>query len=168
MIVLVLGGARSGKSAVAEARTTALAGDGPVTYLATSIVDPADHDMAERVAQHQARRPSAWTTLEVGADLVSPLRGVEGVVLVDGLGAWLAAHRGAEADGGALSAVLSERSHDTVVVSDEVGLGVHPSSEAGRIFRDELGLINQTVAAAADEVLLVVAGRALPLERVAP
>ena len=178
MIVLVLGGARSGKSAVAEARAAALAGDGAVTYLATAVVDPSDTDMAERVAAHQARRPSTWTTREVGIDLADVLRRVHGVALVDGLGTWLAGHgdrsarRGGaersatEADEGALTDALTERSGDTVVVSDEVGLGVHPSTEAGRAFRDRLGLVNQAVAVAADEVLLVVAGRALALDRV--
>lgn len=164
MIVLVLGGARSGKSAVAEARAAALAGDEPVTYLATAVVDAGDTDMVERIADHQARRPSAWRTLDVGADLTGTLAQLEGTALVDGLGTWLAAHRLGTVDEDGLVAALTRRAGDTVVVSDEVGLGVHPSSESGRAFRDRLGLVNQAVAAAADEVVLVVAGRTLALD----
>jgi adenosyl cobinamide kinase/adenosyl cobinamide phosphate guanylyltransferase len=68
-------------------------------------------------------------------------------------------------DGAALCRALTERTGDSVVVSEEVGLGVHPSSAAGRRFRDALGTVNQDVAEVADQVLLVVAGRALPLHR---
>ncbi len=67
-------------------------------------------------------------------------------------------------DTAGLCGALTERLGDTVVVSDEVGLGVHPTSEAGRRFRDALGLVNQAVAACADKVLLVIAGRVVPLE----
>jgi adenosyl cobinamide kinase/adenosyl cobinamide phosphate guanylyltransferase len=153
-VTLVLGGARSGKSAFAERR----AGPGSVTYVATG--DAAD--MPERVAAHRARRPSTWSTIEA-TDLVGVLSSVVGTVLVDSLTTWVAAAAGFEADIEALCRALSSRSGDTVVVSDEVGLGVHPSTEVGRAFRDALGLVNQAVAAVADEVLLVVAGRALVL-----
>ncbi|HTJ74623.1 MAG TPA: bifunctional adenosylcobinamide kinase/adenosylcobinamide-phosphate guanylyltransferase [Acidimicrobiales bacterium] len=153
-VTLVLGGARSGKSAFAERR----AGPGSVTYVATG--DAAD--MPERVAAHRARRPSTWNTIEA-SDLVGVLSSVVGTVLVDSLTTWVAGAAGFEADIDALCRALSSRSGDTVVVSDEVGLGVHPSTEVGRAFRDALGLVNQAVAAVADEVLLVVAGRALVL-----
>ncbi|HUQ63601.1 MAG TPA: bifunctional adenosylcobinamide kinase/adenosylcobinamide-phosphate guanylyltransferase [Acidimicrobiales bacterium] len=164
MIILVLGGARSGKSVVAERQASEFAGDGvKVTYVATAVAG-GDVDLDSRIAEHRARRPEWWATVEASADLAGALRQVEGVALVDGLGPWLGALAGRAADTDALCAALTERSGDTVVVSDEVGMGVHPSTEAGRRFRDALGLVNQAVAARADRVLLVVAGRVLPLE----
>ena len=157
MITLVLGGARSGKSALAER----LAGTGPVTYLATGLAA----EMPERVAAHRARRPPTWTTVE-SQDLLGALPGLAGTVVVDSLTAWVAAAEGFSVDTDALCAVLADHGGDLVIVSDEVGLGVHPSTAAGRLFRDALGLVNQAVAAVADDVLLVVAGRALRLERI--
>ena len=164
MITLVLGGARSGKSAVAEA----IAGrDRTVTYLATGAADPGDDDMAARIAAHRRRRPAQWTTVEAGADLARALRAQPaGTVLVDALGTWVAAHEQLDPDAEALIAALRSRTGDTVVVSDEVGLGVHPSTEVGRRFRDVLGAVNLAVADAADDVLFVIAGRVLPLARV--
>ena len=163
MITLVLGGARSGKSQVGE--TVAAGLPGPITYVATTVA--ADAEMAERIEAHRARRPASWSTVEVGKgeDLGAVLRPLSGTALVDSLGAWLAGVPTFAADGERLCADIGARPGDTVVVSDEVGLGVHPSSELGRQFRDQLGALNQMVAAAADEVLLVVAGRVLPLER---
>ena len=152
-VTLVLGGARSGKSAVAERR----AGTGPVTYVATGRAE----DMAERVAAHQARRPAHWSTVET-QDLAGALS-EPGPMLVDSLTAWVAAAHGFSVDADALCRALAAHDGDVVVVSDEVGMGVHPSTEVGRQFRDALGLVNQAVAAMADEVLLVVAGRALQL-----
>jgi adenosyl cobinamide kinase/adenosyl cobinamide phosphate guanylyltransferase len=163
VFTLVLGGARSGKSAVAE-RLVAASG-GPVTYLATAVADPTDSAFAARIAAHRLRRPTSWTTVECGADLFDALAAADGTVLVDALGAWLAAHQDFEVDVGGLLAALAARSGDTVVVSDEVGLGVHPSSELGGRFRDALGSLNQAVAEVSDEVLLVIAGRVLPLGR---
>lgn len=164
MITLVLGGTRSGKSAVAER----LAGrrQFPITYVATAVADPGDADLASRIAAHRARRPPAWATREAGADLPAVLRATPGTVLVDALGTWVAAAPDLVVDIKALCAALVERAGDAVVVSDEVGLGVHPATEVGRRFRDVLGELNQAVAAVADEVLLVVAGRTLPLESV--
>ncbi len=155
MITLVLGGARSGKSGVAEA----LARDAPdpVTYLATGIAGD-DADFATRVAEHRRRRPATWTTLECGARLTDALVGVEGTVVIDALGTWLAAHHDFEVDTGTLLEALDAHRGDSIVVSDEVGLGVHPETAIGRAFRDALGRLNQVVAARADTVLLVVAG----------
>ena len=163
MITLVLGGARSGKSAVAERRAAQL--PAPVTYVATAVLDPSDADHAARIAAHVARRDPTWVTVEAGAALVGALRATTGSVLVDSLGTWVAAALDGDVDGAALCRALVERAGDTVVVSEEVGLGVHPSSDAGRRFRDVLGELNVAVAAVADEVLLVVAGRVLPLEQ---
>ncbi|MEA2718043.1 MAG: adenosylcobinamide kinase / adenosylcobinamide-phosphate guanylyltransferase [Actinomycetota bacterium] len=171
MITLVLGGARSGKSEVGERLAARLGA--AVTYVATALVDPADGDWVRRVDEHRGRRPPSWTTVEAGADLPTVLAAVDGPVLVDSLGTWLAAcgalaggpAADSGADAGALCQALAHRTGDTIVVSEEVGLGVHPSSEAGRRFRDQLGLVNQAVADVADEVVLVVAGRVLPLAR---
>lgn len=161
MIILVLGGARSGKSEVAE-RMAAAAG-GAVTYVATGTA--VDAEMAARIDEHRRRRPPGWTTVESGPDLAGALAMAEGTVLVDALGTWLAQAEGMAVDADGLCAVLAGRGGDTVIVSDEVGLGVHPSTEAGRRFRDALGALNRRVAELADEVVLVVAGRVLPLER---
>ncbi len=160
MITLVLGGTRSGKSETAE--TLALRHGTPVTYVAT--LDPAgDADLAARVARHRSRRDPAWETVVAGEDLAAVLTARAGTVLVDSLGPWVAALPGMCPDAGALCGALTARRGDTVLVSDEVGMGVHPSSDAGRRFRDELGALNHAVSAVADRVFLVVAGRALAL-----
>jgi adenosylcobinamide kinase/adenosylcobinamide-phosphate guanylyltransferase len=161
VITFVLGGAASGKSAHAER----LAG-GPqasVTFLATGTAT--DDDMAGRIAAHQANRPLSWLTIEAAAGLVDALAGVEGTALVDSLGTWVAGAADFAVDGEGLCRALARRNGDTVVVSDEVGLGVHPSTEPGRRFRDVLGRLNQAVAGVADDVVLVVAGRILVLDR---
>ena len=188
MITLVLGGARSGKSAVAERIVSLMAP--PVTYVATLDVGD-DADLAARVEVHRARRPPTWGTVQVGPgrpgspgsapaeagsgaapdrpatvglpSLPEALRRVSGSVLVDALGPWVAASPDMEVDTEALCAALVERHGDTVIVSEEVGMSVHPATEAGRRFRDALGTVNQSVAACAHEVLLVVAGCTLPL-----
>ncbi len=160
MIVLVLGGTRSGKSEIAE-RWAAVAA--PVTYLATGSAT--DTAMADRIARHRERRPADWVTVEAGADLPAALAGVDDdrTVLVDALGTWVAAHRDFDVDAGPLVDALRRRAGLTVVVSDEVGLGVHPSTEAGVRFRDVLGSVNRAVADIADRAVLVVAGRILEL-----
>jgi adenosylcobinamide kinase / adenosylcobinamide-phosphate guanylyltransferase len=160
VIALVLGGARSGKSAFAER----LAGSrpGPVTYVATGTAS--DEDMAGRIARHRARRPADWRTEEVGAGLVDGLERVAGTVLVDSLGSWVAACDMAP-DVEALVQVLCRRAGDAVLVSEEVGLGVHPPTALGVRFRDAVGEVNAAVAEVADDVRLVVAGRGLRLDR---
>jgi adenosyl cobinamide kinase/adenosyl cobinamide phosphate guanylyltransferase len=161
MITLVLGGARSGKSGVGE--RLAARHPAPVTYLATMVVGD-DEDLGLRVAAHRARRPAEWRTVEVGTELADTLRTLVGTALVDSLGPWMAVHPDKAFAAKALCASLIERCGDTVVISEEVGLGVHPSSECGRHFRDALGSLNQAVASVSDEVFLVVAGRVLPLD----
>ncbi len=163
MITLVLGGARSGKSALAEQ----LAGDlpGPVTYLATALPDADDADHVARIRVHRERRAAGWVTVEAGTELVNALLVTAGTAIVDSLGSWVAAHDDLAVDLDGLLAALNARVGDTVLVSEEVGLGVHPSSELGRRFRDSLGSVNLAVAEVATTVLLVVAGRVLPLER---
>lgn len=179
MITLVLGGARSGKSAVAERLAARL--PAPVTYVATAnVADPElDPDMAGRIAAHRARRSTEWRTLEIGGgrppdfsagdrrpgnDLAANLSGLRGSVLVDALGTWVAGCPDFNVDIAGLCRALSGRPGDSVVVSDEVGMGVHPTTGVGRRFRDVLGEVNQAVAAIADDVVLVVAGRILRLD----
>jgi adenosyl cobinamide kinase/adenosyl cobinamide phosphate guanylyltransferase len=164
---LVLGGSRSGKSAVAErlAADAADAGGGAVVrYLATGPDAGDDGDWDERVRRHRERRPVTWETVECGPELVPALAdAADAVVLVDALGTWVAGHRHFDVDVGALVAALTARTAPTIVVSEEVGLGVHPETAVGRRFRDVLGEVNTAVAAVCDEVLLVVAGRVLRL-----
>jgi adenosylcobinamide kinase / adenosylcobinamide-phosphate guanylyltransferase len=161
MITLILGGARSGKSAVAE-RLVAKHPE-PITYVATMAASD-DPDLLARIVAHQRRRPEGWQTVEGLTDLPGVLRHTTGSVLLDSLGPWVAYHDETAVDVSALCSALLERAGDTVVVSDEVGLGVHPSSDAGRHFRDALGSVNHAVAEVAQEVLLVVAGRVLRLD----
>jgi len=172
-LTLVIGGARSGKSAVAERLVERH--EGPLLYLATgSILDSAgrlDPDMAARVDMHQQRRGERYRTIESGPDLVGALTDAPAwPALVDGLGTWVAAHWDSDAPDGGFAAdphelVAAFRRHPKpiVVVTDEVGLGVHPETAVGRRFRDALGTANQAVAHYADLALLVVAGRALEL-----
>lgn len=170
--VLVTGGVRSGKSAHAE---ELLAGESAVTYVAPG---PAydDPDWAARIERHRARRPDHWTTLET-ADLASAFA-TPGVVIVDCLGTWLTALLDADELWEAPSeqieqhvvshldeavAALKARVDRTVLVTNEVGLGVVPDHRSGRLFRDLLGAVNQRIGAACDEVHLVIAGRVLRL-----
>jgi adenosyl cobinamide kinase/adenosyl cobinamide phosphate guanylyltransferase len=164
VITLVLGGARSGKSVVAEALASRLGS--PVTYVAT--MDPSgDSELQARVDAHRRRRDASWVTVDATGDLAGTLVLVHGTALVDSLGPWVARFGGrpelVDARAAALCEVLAKRDGDTVVVSDEVGLAVHPSSAEGRCFRDSLGVLNHAVSAVADKAYLVVAGRALEL-----
>jgi adenosyl cobinamide kinase/adenosyl cobinamide phosphate guanylyltransferase len=166
VIVLVLGGTRSGKSRVAEGMAARLSGPGgAVTYLATAWVDPADADHAARIDAHRRRRPDTWRTVEctAPADLVDALATEGGTVLVDALGTWVSAHADLDPDPEALVAVLRARTAPTVLVSEEVGLSVHAPTELGRRFVDAVGLVNHAVSAVADHAVLVVAGRAVAL-----
>ena len=142
-----------------------------MTYVATSTVGGEDPEWERRVAAHRSRRPSAWGTIET-LDLAATLRDAEGALVVDSLTAWLTGvieRAGAwDASTGATATVshamerLVEAWRATrarvVVVSDEVGLGVVPATPSARLFRDELGTLNQRMAAAADAVWFVVAG----------
>ncbi|HEX2894311.1 MAG TPA: bifunctional adenosylcobinamide kinase/adenosylcobinamide-phosphate guanylyltransferase [Marmoricola sp.] len=173
MRILVTGGVRSGKSRHAE---RLLDGRARVRYVAPGPVPSAeDPDWAARVAEHQARRPSHWDTVE-STDLATAID-PSGPTLVDCLGTWLTAVVD-ELDGWSqepdawrhelerrLAAVVEAvaAADDVVLVTNEVGLGVVPAHASGRLFRDLLGTVNQRVAAACDEVHLVVAGRVLRL-----
>ncbi|MGW6121881.1 bifunctional adenosylcobinamide kinase/adenosylcobinamide-phosphate guanylyltransferase [Nocardia sp. NPDC055165] len=169
--VLVLGGARSGKSAFAEAVLT----DAPsVRYLATAVVDPADHDFADRIAVHRDRRPEHWTTVE-NTEPATVLATAAPATLLDDIGTWLTARLDArdawDAPRGTVTpdcdtlveAVAAYRER-LVIVSPEVGLGVIPATRSGRLFRDEIGALNQRLARACDEAYLIVAGLPLRLK----
>ena len=178
MKVLVTGGVRSGKSRHAESLVGSLVGTAPVTYVAPGPVpEDDDPDWAARVAAHRERRPASWSTLET-RDLAGALAGADSALLVDCLGTWVtglldeeqAWDRSSddvvalvEARLTAVVAALRDCPHDVVLVTNEVGLGVVPAHRSGRLFRDLLGLANQRVAEACDEVHLVVAGRVLRL-----
>ena len=171
--VLVLGGARSGKSERAELR---LAGEPDVTYVATGNRGTDDPDWAARVAAHRARRPAWWRTAET-TDLAGLLgRRPRGVAdrrdrHLAGRGPRRvrlgpAGRRGAGQVAARLAELVSawrQARGYVVAVSDETGLGVVPATPAGRLFRDELGRLNQALAAESEEAELVVAGRVLPL-----
>jgi adenosyl cobinamide kinase/adenosyl cobinamide phosphate guanylyltransferase len=162
---LIVGGARSGKSLVAE--RLAAHSLRPVTYLATVRLG-SDEDLSARVATHRARRPISWATIECEDNLPDILASTTGTVLVDSLGPWLAALPNMHCDLDELVAALRSRHDDTIIVSEEVGLGVHPESSVGREFRDALGALNQAIARECETVLLVVAGRTLVLPRSDP
>jgi adenosylcobinamide kinase / adenosylcobinamide-phosphate guanylyltransferase len=155
--ILVLGGSRSGKSRFAEAL---LADAGAVDYVATAARRPDDAEWTARIAAHQAHRPAHWRTLETD-DVATVLGGAGPPALVDSVTLWLAAVLDAgdlDARTDRLCAAWQQTARHVVAVSDEVGSGVVPETAAGRRFRDELGTLNQRLAAAADEVHLVVAG----------
>ncbi|MEQ3550267.1 bifunctional adenosylcobinamide kinase/adenosylcobinamide-phosphate guanylyltransferase [Pseudonocardia nematodicida] len=170
---LVLGGSRSGKSRYAER----LLGDGPVRYVATGRRVPGDAEWDARIAAHRDRRPASWTTAEItaGPELAAALA-VPGPVLVDDVATWLT---GVLDDAGAWSATgplpdvddavaalveaVRTAPGPVVLVSAETGLGVVPETASGRLFRDRLGELNEALAGVCDDVVLVVAGRAVRL-----
>lgn len=164
MITLVIGGTRSGKSAVAEQIARELGT--PVTYLATGACadgnDSGDADMAERIGAHRQRRPADWVTVEESHAISEALEKIEGTILLDSLGSWLASNI-ETADIEALIGALLSRAGDTIVVSEEVGMSVHPPTPVGRRFADRLGELNDHVARIADRCCFVVAGRVMEL-----
>lgn len=163
-LTFLLGGARSGKSVHAEKLVTAL--PAPWAYVATA--QAYDDEMAERIAQHRARRGEGWTTLDAPLELARTLREVPAgqAVLIDCLTLWLSNHMLAghdlDAQVSELENVLAAPRGSWFVVSNEVGLGVVPDNVLGRRFRDAQGRLNQCVAARAERVLFMVAG--IPLQ----
>jgi len=157
-LTFVLGGARSGKSAQAEALFTAL--PGPWRYVATA--QAFDDEMRARIAEHRAGRNERWSTVEAPLDMPAALATPE-PVLVDCLTLWLTNLMLADRrpDWPALLAALDARTAPTVIVANEVGLGIVPDSALARAFRDEAGRLHQRIAARADRVVFMVAG--LPL-----
>ncbi|SFC71683.1 bifunctional adenosylcobinamide kinase/adenosylcobinamide-phosphate guanylyltransferase [Streptomyces aidingensis] len=176
---LVLGGARSGKSAEAERR---LATFPEVVYVATGGGRPGDPEWAERVSAHRERRPAHWTTTETCE--LAPLLAAEGPpLLIDCLALWLtdamdragawdeeawrsgAPQRELAGRVAGLAGALRRTRRTVVAVSNETGSGVVPATASGRRFRDELGRLNAAVAAECEHVLLTVAGTAVVLRR---
>lgn len=158
---LVLGGARSGKSRHAEELLAAA--DGARVYIATAEVR--DDEMAARIREHQARRGENWHTIEQPLDLVAALQEncrADTAVLVDCLTLWLANLMTASRDIGAethrLVQALPSLEGRVVLVSNEVGQGIVPENALAREYRDHAGRLNQAVAAAVDEVVLITAG----------
>ncbi|CDO06482.1 bifunctional adenosylcobinamide kinase/adenosylcobinamide-phosphate guanylyltransferase [Mycolicibacterium cosmeticum] len=170
MRVLVLGGIRSGKSQWAEAGIAAGMGTAPVRYLATGRTDTGDPDWTRRVDTHRSRRPAHWSTVET-ADVAAALRAdTRTATLVDDIGGWLTATMdrrhawtggSVHADVDELCAAVTGFDGKLTLVSPEVGLTVVPATAGGRLFADELGTLNQRLAARCDRVVLVVAGQPL-------
>lgn len=165
---LLIGGARSGKSALAvEMGARAAASGREVVFVATATA--VDDDMAARIDHHRAERPP-WPTIEEPHDLGAAIAATprRAFVIVDCLTVWVAnlLWRGdddASVERAAAAAARPSPDRDIVAVTNEVGLGVHPGNELGRRYRDLLGRVNHAWAAASDRTLLLVAGRALPL-----
>lgn len=172
-LTFLVGGARSGKSTLAVQMGEHHGG--PVHFIATA--QAFDDDLAARIQRHRQERPAGWTTVEEPLELAAAIAAAPSasLVIVDCLTVWLAnlyvhvidpLRRTQSMDD--MVAALRERGRvgtgPTVVVSNEVGMGVHPETPMGREYRDDLGRLNQMVASVADRSLLMVAGRALRLD----
>jgi adenosyl cobinamide kinase/adenosyl cobinamide phosphate guanylyltransferase len=187
-LTLLLGGARSGKSALAMR----MAASGPpattvigttvigTTVIGTTVIATAealDDEMAERIASHRWDRPSSWATIEEPLDLRTALGSIpaNGTVVVDCLTLWVANLVGAgrsdadvTAQAGTVAAGAGERVGRVIVVSNEVGAGIVPGDALSRRYRDLLGQVNAVFADHATDAFLVVAGRVLPLMPAGP
>jgi adenosylcobinamide kinase / adenosylcobinamide-phosphate guanylyltransferase len=168
MLIVLTGGTRSGKSRFAA--ELAVRSGAPVTFIATA--EALDDEMAARIAAHRAERPAGWLTVEEPYRLDEALAAADPshVVVLDCLTLWLAnaLERGDDAESvenaaTRAAAVAGGRDELTVVVTNEVGLGVVPATPLGRSYRDLLGSVNRIWVDASDRALLMVAGRAIPL-----
>jgi adenosylcobinamide kinase/adenosylcobinamide-phosphate guanylyltransferase len=173
VLTLVLGGARSGKSAHAQSLVS-----GTVVYVATAPADANDPEMVARIARHRAGRPAGWKTIEAPLDLVGAVRGAEpkdASILVDCVTLWVSnlvyEHR--RLDGTARESLILGaatafgdlgRAREIVAVTNEVGSGLVPETEVGREFRDLQGRVNQILAGAASRVVLMAAGIPLAIK----
>jgi adenosylcobinamide kinase / adenosylcobinamide-phosphate guanylyltransferase len=186
-LVVILGGARSGKSAFAE--RLAVNSERPVAFIATATAG--DDEMRERIARHRASRPRGWRTLEEPLDLAGAVRTASDlaeVLLLDCITLWLAnwlfqRYGTTDEEEFAASALFDEEAlqkavgalleavnllapkQTLIVVTNEVGLGIVPAYPLGRVYRDALGYVNQRLAQAADRVYLMVAGLAVDIKR---
>ncbi len=163
-VTLILGGARSGKSAFAERLVTAL--PPPWVYCATA--QALDDEMRERIAHHQRRRGEGWRTVEAPLDVAPPLETATQPILVDCLTLWLTnimlAGMDVEAQTARLLAAAEVSRAPIVFVSNEVGLGIVPDNALAREFRDRAGRLNQAVAAIANRVVFMAAGLPMVLK----
>lgn len=167
---LLVGGARSGKSLLAM--RLASVHHGPVVFVATA--EPRDDEMAARIAEHRTARPDEWVTVEEPIELADAIAGApaDACLVVDCLTLWVSnlLERGADradviARAQRASREAAGRPARAVVVTNDVGSGIVPMHPDTRTYRDMMGTVNATFAADAERVLLVVAGRALPLSR---
>lgn len=162
----ILGGSRSGKSARGESIANDLAGGDPVIYVATCRTEGIDVEMQARIQKHQSTRPAGWITVENQFDLAELAASYPGqIILIDCLTLWLS--HWSEKDAAAeITAqrlkeglrALAECETRTIIVSNELGMGLIPDNPASRAYRDLVGTANQIVAGLAGEVELVVAG----------
>jgi adenosyl cobinamide kinase/adenosyl cobinamide phosphate guanylyltransferase len=168
-LTFLVGGASSGKSSLAL-RLAAESGRA-VVFVATS--ESRDEEMAARIERHRAERPPDWSTVEAPLDLAGTLAAApeEACVVVDCLTLWTSnaleagwSDEAVERAAGEVAGLAAARSAPTVVVSNEVGLGIVPDTPLGRRYRDVHGRVNAVFAGAAERACLVVAGRALELE----
>ncbi len=166
-VIFFIGGARSGKSRLAQNRAESMAGE--LIYIATA--QPADAEMAERIARHRDDRDARWQTVEAPIDLPQALlkNCTAGcVVLIDCLTLWLSnlmmQDRDISAAQRELLAALGAVDSNVLLVTNEVGMGIVPDNALARRFRDDAGRLHQEIAASADEVWFVAAGIGLPLK----
>jgi adenosyl cobinamide kinase/adenosyl cobinamide phosphate guanylyltransferase len=164
--VLILGGARSGKSAMAE--RLAVESGGAVIFIATG--EARDAEMEARIRRHREERPASWQTLEAPIDVLAAITSTSrgDFLVLDCLTLWVSNLLETGMDSGDINVVAAAVAKELsrrrgVVVSNEVGLGIVPANELARAFRDALGSVNATFARAAERALLMVAGRALEL-----
>jgi adenosyl cobinamide kinase/adenosyl cobinamide phosphate guanylyltransferase len=166
-LTVILGGARSGKSAIAV--ESGKRHDGNVVYIATA--PELDEDMADRIARHRAERPFSWTTEEEQIDIADAFEAAgDALVIIDCLTLWTSNLMWQDRTDDEIHAIASltaskasERAAPTIAISNEVGMGVHPDTTLGRRYRDVLGRVNQLWVAASSKSLLLVAGRAIEL-----
>jgi adenosylcobinamide kinase / adenosylcobinamide-phosphate guanylyltransferase len=167
-LTLLLGGARSGKSGLAVRKAESAAS---VVLIATA--EAGDEEMAARIESHRSERPDGWTTVEEPVEVVAALESAPqgSFVVLDCLTLWVSnligrewADEAIEAEAVRAARIAAGRTAPTVVVTNEVGLGIVPATPLGRRYRDVLGRVNSSFAEAADETLFVVAGRTLRLE----
>jgi adenosylcobinamide kinase/adenosylcobinamide-phosphate guanylyltransferase len=165
-IILILGGARSGKTQHAENQTLTLAADNrDAVYVATG--QAIDDEMKARIGRHRNLRSEKFTTIEEPLNIAHVIgaHGKNDIVLIDSIGTWITNHMMADHDLDEVIdttiAALEKTKASVVLVSDEVGLGIVPEEPLSRSFRDHIGMVNQRVGQIADTVALMVAG--LPL-----
>ena len=170
-LTVLLGGARSGKSELSS--RLASAAEGPVVVVVTA--EARDEEMTERIRRHREARPAAWTTVEVPIELAAAARDLasDAFVVLDCLSLWVsnAMEAGLDDDriveeAREIATVLAKREAPSVVVSNEVGLGIVPVNALARRYRDTLGRINATFVGEAQRAYFVVGGKALALEDV--
>ena len=169
--ILFVGGARSGKSRLAQARAEAIADrtGGELVFIATAQLF--DEEMRERIARHQSDRDERWRTIESPIDLPAAILregGVGRILLIDCLTLWMSNLILSEADtdgaGEALVGSIAAAAARIMLVTNEVGMGIVPDNALARHFRDEAGRLNQRVAAAVEEAQLVAAGLSLRIK----